>query len=120
MRPTSSATCVRVDRAAAASGVCRRQRQVGQRVKGLLFDALGGFLLDRNGDGSVTLNDIDLLTVGSTDDVSEVQFNFNLGRTFVSEIPIEFDVGLPGLGLQTGDNSAVRRLHLRAGRSASA
>ncbi|MBL8339773.1 MAG: calcium-binding protein, partial [Rhodoferax sp.] len=40
--------------------------------------------------------------------VSQIQFNMKLGKTYTASVPIGFDIGLPGLGLQASDNSAVQ------------
>lgn len=89
-------------------------------VKNALFDVLGNadllgdggsflnIIMDRDNDGIVNADDIELVTTGAAGDISQVQFNLKIGQTYTASIPIGFDIGLPGLGLQASDNSAVQ------------
>src|SRR5262249_8830746 len=60
-----------------------------------------GFLRDLNNDGAVNLNDVSVLTTASA-----VEFNLKLGGTAATTAGLNFDLGLPGLGLSL-DSAAV-------------
>ncbi|MBX7105225.1 MAG: beta-propeller fold lactonase family protein [Gemmataceae bacterium] len=73
-------------------------------IQTALFDVLGpnstlNVLVDANGAGGVTKNDV-LLTVDSQADPTFVQFNLQLQKTIsITSADIGFDIGVPGIGL---------------------
>jgi VCBS repeat-containing protein len=74
------------------------------QVKQTLVSALGSWLQDRNGDGTVDTNDISVV-----DTADQVRFDLTLKRNPVSITGgIGFDLGLPGVGLTVSDNSKVK------------
>ena len=83
-------------------------------VQRSLFEALGpvsqgglGVLVDANGDGQVTRDDVVYtLVLKTTDD--RIQFNLHLrGNAITASLPINFDIGLPGLGLTVEPPASV-------------
>ncbi|NOS71718.1 MAG: hypothetical protein HOP33_17550, partial [Verrucomicrobia bacterium] len=81
--------------------------QTDTAVRQALFDILGpaggnglDLLADRDSDGDVDLDDLQI--VSSAD---QIQFNFRLGRQMtVLSVPLGFDLGLPGLGMDVDGN----------------
>ncbi len=63
-----------------------------------LFGEFGGLglLQDRDGDG-IDLDDIEVTGFGLTDTFG--QFDFQIGQSYLWDQPVDFDIGLPALGL---------------------
>ncbi|MEM7559266.1 MAG: hypothetical protein AAF394_09090, partial [Planctomycetota bacterium] len=72
--------------------------QLVDDVKQVLFDALGAVmqLVDSNGDGRIDHEDIDLLLDSVT---QEAKLGLMLGGSYEVGSGIDFDLGLPGIGL---------------------
>ncbi len=64
-----------------------------------LFDEFGGLglLNDLNSDGDITVDDILVSGFGLTDTFG--QFDFQIGQSYIWDQAIDFDLGLPALGL---------------------
>ena len=81
-------------------------QQLVDEVKQILHDALGKFMLldDINSDGTIDYRDIDLnLDAGS----QEAALNLSLGDTYTVAAGIDFDLGLPGIGLDLAGDVAA-------------
>ncbi len=79
-----------------------------------LFGAFGpdglNILKDKNGSGTVTLEDVQYVSTDFDMDqkVDQVEFSMDLGQDFaILATPIDFDIGLPGLGLDVNGNLDV-------------
>ena len=79
-----------------------------------LFHALGpsglNILKDRNSSGTITLEDVGLVTTDTNQDgkIDQVEFSTNLAQALtLLATPIDFDIGLAGLGLDVTGNVEV-------------
>ena len=73
-----------------------------------LFDALGpsgvNVLADTTGDNQVTIDDVGIATTND-----QVQFNLELAQTLASiDVPLDFDLGLPAVGLEVDGGVQLR------------
>ncbi|NJN86303.1 MAG: calcium-binding protein [Leptolyngbyaceae cyanobacterium SL_7_1] len=83
-----------------------------EAVQEALFDALKatdgglGLLLDSNGDGDVTIADVELI-----DTADSIEYKFKLGKSFDTTLELAEELGIPGLGLKL-DGGASAKLDL--------
>ncbi|MEX2093005.1 MAG: NosD domain-containing protein [Pirellulales bacterium] len=80
-----------------------------------LFDAFGpnglNLLRDKNNSGTITINDITLTKrdVNADGEDDQTEWDMILGTDIATiELPIDFDIGLPGLGLEVDGSVQVR------------
>ncbi len=82
---------------------------VRQTLADLLGDTGAGILKDANSDGMRDLNDIEAVATNDAQGKAQrMDFKLGLAQALTFTQPVGFDIGLPGLGLQASDNSAVQ------------
>jgi hypothetical protein len=81
----------------------------------VLFDAFGpeglNLLRDKNNSGTITINDITLIErdVNDDDEIDQTEWDMILGTDVaLLDVPIDFDIGLPGLGLEVEGSVEVK------------
>lgn len=73
------------------------------KVRESLFNALGSFLADLDGD-----KDVDLEDVKATDSSEAIAFEFKLGKSFNESISVANSFGLPTLGFDLNGNASTK------------